>query len=1428
MRTNFTAAYLAIAIAAIVALSSTVGAAPSLDIRKPPVQPPVSYTGPVSDPNAALGQWFRDRMTGLEEPRTHEFYDNAMGYGGGTAGTVAISGVVTNIIYSALNSYIVGFTVKATIRNDTPASTPWNMGQNSHGEVLTTNIQYEGVLKDVKLVCSFASDPQLPPPMQWVPPYTKQTPEIYSTDHEQLAWYCWTPNNPINKMPYGSYYVPAYDFGDIPPRQMVSRFLNFVVSGAGLPPADPRYSVIQNSQLNNDDIFLNRTTSLKVSDWMDTLYTDAGAPYFDLGKGSDVSVFHNTSVQPTEQDWGDAPEVGYTYPTTSANGGAFHTIVPGLCLGTIEDAEADGQPDPNALGDDNNPPTGPDDEDGIVWNSPLVPGSGAQITVNCTVPPGSTAYLNAWIDYGIDGSWAEAGDKVISDAVVSNGANAFTFVVPAAANPGTTFARFRLSTQPGLGYGGGAQDGEVEDEQVMIEAARDFGDARDGVAAPGYPTLLVNNGAWHKILPGFCLGANIDGEADGQPTVKADGDDKNPVGGPDDEDGVTFNTALVPGANASITVTTTVPTGMSAYLDGWIDFNADGNWTTPGDQIFAAQPLPSGTVTLTFPVPSSAAVGVKTYARFRLSSVAAGLPFVGGAPDGEVEDYLVDIGYKWTQEPDLDPTGIDVCATYPYILADDFMCTVTGPITDIHVWGSWLGDILPGEGGSVGNPNNVTFTLSIHEDVPGGPNIPSHPGKVLWYRTFHPGQFVAHQYAANLREGWMYPPSDYDPAGDTVCWQYDFYIDQEPFIQRGTQENPKVYWLDVQAMPQGQMAKFGWKTSRFHWNDDATWGQGSEPYPGPWTELRYPPNHEFYPQSIDLAFAITGRTAAIDWGDAPDGPYPTLNASGGANHTIVQGFCLGNLIDGEADGQPNPIATGDDISNQPDEDGLVILPPLVPGQNVTIGVFLTDTVGYPAFLDAWIDFNADGSWLTPGDQIANAMPLAAGTNVVTFVVPRTFVANPIPTFARFRLSSIGGLPPTGAASDGEVEDYNVKIEPDRGTLIFTPAIALNDHFWWPGITDPYNEMISMKVSTDTIEPVSWNSLDLLLSGGVPGDVARVSVWQDVNGNGNVEPAIDIPLGSLAIPSGAVTINFATPPVIPAGGSIMALVAYQMSSGAPGTVYTCRAINAAGTGQLSGLAAYITGLPIGSCRKIAAPSPITIGEAKKLPPGSQFLLVGKEVTANFLGTSMNLFYIEEKDRSNGIGVNPTLILPPSLTIGDTVSVLGTSFLLNGTELVVSPQQILKGVHMLPFIAPVGMNNKWTGGGQFGSQPAVYDKALPLPGTPSVGLNNVGCLIRTWGLVTYHDPAFMTPSISGPMFWIDDGSNLRDGFWKPTGGATQGVACLYLGPMGAFPDVGEYWAVTGILRSIPNGNLIPQAVRLLVPRKFPDDLTEYPVP
>ena len=82
--------------------------------------------------------------------------------------------------------------------------------------------------------------------------------------------------------------------------------------------------------------------------------------------------------------------------------------------------------------------------------------------------------------------------------------------------------------------------GMVEYEEL------DFGDAPD----PSYPTLLQSNGARH-VVGGLFMGAAIDAEMDGQPDANASGDDLANI---DDEDGVTFTTALVPGQQAAVTV----------------------------------------------------------------------------------------------------------------------------------------------------------------------------------------------------------------------------------------------------------------------------------------------------------------------------------------------------------------------------------------------------------------------------------------------------------------------------------------------------------------------------------------------------------------------------------------------------------------------------------------------------------------------------------------------------------------------------------------------------------------------------------------------------------------------------------------------------------------------------------------------------------
>ncbi|NNJ71310.1 MAG: hypothetical protein HKP10_08515, partial [Kiritimatiellales bacterium] len=207
----------------------------------------------------------------------------------------------------------------------------------------------------------------------------------------------------------------------------------------------------------------------------------------------------------------------------------------------------------------------------------------------------------------------------------------------------------------------------------------------------------------------------------------------------------------------------------------------------------------------------------------------------------------------------------------------------------------------------------------------------------------------------------------------------------------------------------------------------------------------------------------------IDWGDAPDANYQTLAASGGANHAINAAVYLGQGVDGEPDGQPDPNALGDDanmnyagIPMPPgDEDGVIFTSLIQQGQTATLDV--TASVG--GLLDAWLDFNGNGAWDT-GEQIFANQAITGlwAINSLNFSVPAAAAIGQ--TYARFRFSTIGNLGPVGGAPDGEVEDYEVWIEPDN----------VDPHkMHWPQYPDPdgwdvmacfHEEMQKQKVLAD--------------------------------------------------------------------------------------------------------------------------------------------------------------------------------------------------------------------------------------------------------------------------------------------------------------------------------------------------------------------------
>ncbi len=146
-----------------------------------------------------------------------------------------------------------------------------------------------------------------------------------------------------------------------------------------------------------------------------------------------------------------------------------------------------------------------------------------------------------------------------------------------------------------------------------------------------------------------------------------------------DEDGVSFGALFNAGSNP---VPINVTASGAGLLDGWIDWNGDGDFNDTGENIIRSQPVAGGLNIFNVQTPSNTPTGGPLFipgvlregyvsSRFRVS--ALGSLLVGGAAvGGEVEDYLIEI------VGGTPPLAV----TDNYTVAEDtpFSATLVGPI----------------------------------------------------------------------------------------------------------------------------------------------------------------------------------------------------------------------------------------------------------------------------------------------------------------------------------------------------------------------------------------------------------------------------------------------------------------------------------------------------------------------------------------------------------------------------------------------------------------------------------------------------------------------------------------------------------------------------------------------------------------------------
>ena len=190
--------------------------------------------------------------------------------------------------------------------------------------------------------------------------------------------------------------------------------------------------------------------------------------------------------------------------------------------------------------------------------------------------------------------------------------------------------------------------------------------------------------------------------------------------------------------------------------------------------------------------------------------------------------------------------------------------------------------------------------------------------------------------------------------------------------------------------------------------------------------------------TITRTFDVTVQ-AGVDFGDAPDadsgtgsGNYNTTLADDGPRHLIVSTHAtlfLGARVDGETDAAPSVRADGDDITGAgTDEEGLIepaVDLRVTQGTSPVVRTRVTNLTGQTATLYGWIDYNGDGVFDNATERASVSVPsgVTAETVTLTFpIVPPDAITGT--TYARFRLSTdTAAANPTGAADDGEVEDY---------------------------------------------------------------------------------------------------------------------------------------------------------------------------------------------------------------------------------------------------------------------------------------------------------------------------------------------------------------------------------------------------------------------
>lgn len=232
-----------------------------------------------------------------------------------------------------------------------------------------------------------------------------------------------------------------------------------------------------------------------------------------------------------------------------------------------------------------------------------------------------------------------------------------------------------------------------------------------------------------------------------------------------------------------------------------------------------------------------------------MKSRMAGLLMLGLAavvlPQAAQADWYAGDPYKMHYPQLPDPNGWDIeILTSQHEVADDWQCSGSGPVSDIHFWTSWQGD-------NVGRIDRVIAT--IYSNIPQSGQQPfSRPGNELWTGTFDGAlnQFKMIDYGFGP-QGFSDPQQPFWARPDHQRYQQ---INIENIPAAFDQVAGEIYWLGLYVEWEGTQSPVGWKTSQDDFMDVAVY----KDLAGAWVPLIDPTG-----EALDMAFVITPEPATM-------------------------------------------------------------------------------------------------------------------------------------------------------------------------------------------------------------------------------------------------------------------------------------------------------------------------------------------------------------------------------------------------------------------------------------------------------------------------------------------------------------------------------------------------------------------------------------